>query len=115
MKAGQTTITENISCVLALALVRPRATGTATADVALFISVDLGTNGAVHAQNYACGDGETFAVQYVNTHENTLAIVPLNGRDRILISVVSASGAKCRGRPCVMHQRGHRDTGKYAG
>lgn len=77
-----------------LALASLAIAGTATADVALSIPVDLGTNGSVQALSYACGEDETFAVQYVNTDANTLAIVPVDGEDRIFVNVVSGSGAK---------------------
>ncbi|WP_415183203.1 MliC family protein [Phaeovulum sp.] len=68
--------------------------GTAAADVALSIPLDLGHDGNVEAQSYSCGEGEQFAVQYVNTDANTLAIVPVGGQDRIFVNVVSASGAR---------------------
>ncbi|MCI2394837.1 MliC family protein [Aliiroseovarius sediminis] len=77
-----------------LALASLAIAGTATAEVSLSIPVDLGTQGSVHAQSYACGEDEAFSVHYVNTDANTLAIVPLDGEDRIFVNVVSASGAK---------------------
>ncbi|WP_158270893.1 MliC family protein [Thalassorhabdomicrobium marinisediminis] len=68
--------------------------GTASADVALSVPLNLGTNGSVEAQTYACGDDAPFAVQYVITDANTLAIVPVDGEDRIFVNVVSGSGSK---------------------
>ena len=68
--------------------------GTATADVTLSIPLDLGHDGSVEAHSYSCGAGEQFAVQYVNTDSNTLAIVPVDGQARSFVNVVSASGAR---------------------
>ncbi|WP_289069363.1 MliC family protein [Aliiroseovarius sediminis] len=45
-------------------------------------------------QSYSCNDGTQHAVQCVNTGANTLAIVPVDGQDRMVVAVVSASGAQ---------------------
>ncbi|WP_158234178.1 MliC family protein [Oceaniglobus indicus] len=68
--------------------------GTASADVSLSIPLELGTIGSVHAQSYTCGEAEPFTVQYINTDANTLAIVPVDGEDRVFVNVVSGSGAR---------------------
>ncbi|WP_289069526.1 MliC family protein [uncultured Aliiroseovarius sp.] len=77
-----------------LALASLAFTGTASAELALSIPLDLGHAGSVHAQSYSCGEEEQFAVQYVNTNANSLAIVPVDGEDRIFVNVISGSGAK---------------------
>lgn len=77
-----------------LALMGLAVTGTAAADVTLSIPLDLGSTGSVDAQSYSCDEGKQFAVRYVNTDANTLAIVPIDGEDRIFVNVVSASGAR---------------------
>ncbi|WP_050525995.1 MliC family protein [Pseudorhodobacter aquimaris] len=68
--------------------------GTAAAEMALSIPLALGHNGSIEAQSYSCGEGEQLTVQYVNTNSNTLAIVPVDGEDRIFVNAVSASGAR---------------------
>lgn len=68
--------------------------GAASAEATLSISLKSGTSDNVQSQNYSCGKGESFPVQYVNTGANSLAIVSIDGEDRIFVNVVSASGAK---------------------
>lgn len=69
-------------------------TGAAAAEVTLSIPLDLGNTGNVSSQTYSCGDREPFSVQYVNAGPNSLAIVPVDGEDRIFVNVLSASGAQ---------------------
>lgn len=66
----------------------------ATAQATLSIPLKIGTTDSVSSQTYACGDAEAFAVQYVNAGANALAILPIDGEERIFVNVVSASGAK---------------------
>ncbi|WP_372802095.1 MliC family protein [Paracoccus seriniphilus] len=61
-------------------------------DVAL--TVDLGPTDQVTAGTYTCGAGETIPVRYVNAGPNALAILPVDGEERIFVNVVSASGAR---------------------
>lgn len=77
-----------------VALASLAVTGTAAAEVALSIPLDLGRTGSIHATSYTCGDADELSVQYVNTDANTLAIVPINGDERIFVNVVSGSGAR---------------------
>ena len=66
----------------------------AAAQATLSIPLKIGTTDSVLSQTYACGDAEAFAVQYVNAGANALAILPVDGEERIFVNVVSASGAK---------------------
>ncbi len=66
----------------------------ASAQVTLSIPLTIGTMDSVLSQTYACGDAEAFAVQYVNVGANSLAILPIDGEERVFVNVVSASGAK---------------------
>ncbi|SMC95660.1 MliC family protein [Primorskyibacter flagellatus] len=68
--------------------------GTASADVTVSIPLELGGTDSVTAQNYTCGDDQSFAVQYVNAGANALAILPVDGEQRIFVNVVSGSGAR---------------------
>lgn len=77
-----------------LALTIFATAGSVAADVALSIPLESGTLDSVQSETYSCGDGEPFAVQYVNSGANALAILPIDGEDRIFVNVVSASGAK---------------------
>jgi membrane-bound inhibitor of C-type lysozyme len=77
-----------------LALAGLSLAGAATAEVTLSIPLELGQNGSLQAQSYTCGDDAPFTVQYVNTEANALAIVPIDGQERIFVNVVAASGAR---------------------
>jgi len=77
-----------------LALAMFVTAGSVAADVALSIPLKSGTLDNVQSETYSCGDGTPFAVQYVNSGANVLAILPIDGKDRIFVNVVSASGAK---------------------
>ena len=64
----------------------------AMADVTL--SIPLDPDGSVTTLSYSCGGGAPFAVQYVNTGNNSLALIEVNGARRIFVNVVAASGAR---------------------
>lgn len=68
--------------------------GAAAAEATLSIPLKSGTLDSVQSETYSCGDGEPFSVQYVNAGANALAILPIDGEDRIFVNVVSASGAR---------------------
>ena len=73
--------------------------GTSTAVIArvsnvLSVALPLGPMDDVQTETYACGDGEVLSVQYINAGANSLAIVPIDGEDRIFVNVLSASGAR---------------------
>jgi len=79
--------------ILALGLFAT-ASAAAAADVTLSIPIGFGTLDSVQSKTYSCGDGDPFAVQYVNSGANALAVLPIDGEDRIFVNVVSGSGAK---------------------
>lgn len=70
------------------------AAGTASADVTLSVPLRIGTADSVLSQTYACRDAVAFSVQYVNAGANALAILPIDGEERIFVNVVSGSGAR---------------------
>ena len=78
--------------ILAIALLATASA--ATAQTTLSIPLKIGAADSVLSQTYACGDAEDFAVQYVNSGANALAIMQIDGEERIFVNVVSASGAK---------------------
>lgn len=46
------------------------------------------------SMEYQCDPDETYAVQYVNAGGNSLALVPIDGKERIFVNVIAASGAR---------------------
>lgn len=66
----------------------------ATAQATLSIPLRIGTTDNVLSQTYACDEAGSFAVQYVNAGANALALLPIDGEERIFVNVVAASGAK---------------------
>jgi membrane-bound inhibitor of C-type lysozyme len=66
----------------------------ATAQTTLSVPLKIGAADSVLSQTYTCGDAEAFAVQYVNSGANALAILQIDGEERVFDNVVAASGAK---------------------
>jgi len=66
--------------------------GMAHADIAL--TLPLGPDANVTAQDYSCDNGSTLSVQYINAGANQLAMIPLEGQDLLFVNTVSASGAR---------------------
>lgn len=77
-----------------MALAMFATTGPASADVTLSVPLMIGTTDSVLSRTYACGDADVFAVQYVTAGANALAILPIDGEERVFVNVVSASGAR---------------------
>lgn len=84
----------NIFTTFAVVLVAGIANAAAGADVTVSIPLDIGAMDSVTSHRYSCGDGQDFAVQYVNAGANALAILSVDGEERIFVNVVSASGAR---------------------
>ncbi|HSH27675.1 MAG TPA: MliC family protein [Wenzhouxiangella sp.] len=63
------------------------------AEVSLSIAFGLDEATAT-TLSYECDDGERFAVHYYNSGSNVLALVPVDGEQRVFVNVVSASGAR---------------------
>ena len=66
----------------------------ATAETTLSVPLKIGATDSVLSQTYTCGEADAFAVQYVNSGANALAIMQIDGEERIFVNVVAASGAK---------------------
>lgn len=64
------------------------------AQTILSVALPLGPMDDVQTMTYACGDGKVLSVQYINAGANSLAIVPIDGKNRIFVNVLSASGAR---------------------
>lgn len=80
--------------ILILALVVFGAPGSASAEAVLSIRLGTGATSGLTSATYSCDGGEPFTVQYVNAGANALAVLPLDGEERIFVNVVSGSGAR---------------------
>ncbi|PZO67884.1 MAG: lysozyme inhibitor [Paracoccus denitrificans] len=59
------------------------------------ITLTLPLDGAtVTSQTFKCGEGQPFPVQYINAGANMLALLPVDGDQRIFTNVIAASGAR---------------------
>lgn len=66
----------------------------ALAAASLSIALDTGAETSITTARYSCAGGAPFAVQYINAGENNLALVPVDGVERVFVLTVSASGAR---------------------
>lgn len=57
---------------------------------------------------YTCRSGGTLSVDYFNLPDTSLAVIPIDGKPRVFVSVLSASGAKYVSGPHVWWTRGNR-------
>lgn len=76
-----------LPCLIALA-------GAADAEALLSIPLALGPDSTIIRASYSCNGADPIAVQYVNAGQNHLAILPVEGAERIFVNVVAASGAR---------------------
>jgi membrane-bound inhibitor of C-type lysozyme len=59
------------------------------------VMLELGGNAELKSVIYECeGVAEPFAVEYLNSDPNFLAIVPVGGSKLVFVNVVSGSGAR---------------------
>ena len=58
------------------------------------ISIDMPAEATANSVTYACGDGISLPVSYVNSDPNFLAVVPVDGKSIIFASAISGSGAR---------------------
>ncbi|MBJ6986663.1 MliC family protein [Devosia sp. MC521] len=74
----------------------PAATAPAlnTAGVSLTISIDTAGDIDRKMVSYACENGVTLPVQYINAAPNFLAIVPVDGANLVMVTTLSGSGAR---------------------
>lgn len=95
----------NFSPVLAAATAAlALATPAVAADVTL--TLDAPKIDAVSV-NYHCeGTSATMTVEYINAGEDSLAMVPVEGGRRVMVTVLSGSGARYAGGPFVWWTKG---------
>ena len=58
------------------------------------LSIPLGADAEITAAQYSCETGAQFPVQYVNAEPIHLALMQIDGQDRIFVNVMSGSGAR---------------------
>jgi membrane-bound inhibitor of C-type lysozyme len=80
----------------------------AMASAQAVLSLQLATDGeaSIIPATYSCADGEPFTVQYVNAGPNALALLPVEGTQRVFVNVVSGSGARYASGPYIWWSRG---------
>ncbi|QRF69017.1 MliC family protein [Ponticoccus alexandrii] len=58
-------------------------------------SLDFGSRDMMlRTQGYACGEAHPFSVHYLTSATDVLALVPVDGGQRVFVNVVAASGAR---------------------
>lgn len=65
-----------------------------TVSVGLTLTLESSGNIERDAVAYQCDDGEVLRVQYINAVPNFLAIVPVDGENLLMTTVISGSGAR---------------------
>lgn len=66
----------------------------ASAEAFLSLSLPLGAGDGVVSARYVCEDGTEYAVRYVNSGPNSLALIALPEGERVFVNVIAASGAR---------------------
>lgn len=61
---------------------------------AVTVQLAAGEDTTVTSASYSCAGGDPFTVQYVNSAANSLALIPIDGVERVFVNVMSASGAR---------------------
>ena len=79
---------------LFLGLAGPALAGPALAGASLTVPLETGAEANILTGLYTCAGGEPFTVQYINAGENNLALLPVDGSERVFVLTVSASGAR---------------------
>ena len=64
------------------------------AGASLTVPLEPGAEANIITARYSCAGDAPFTVQYVNAGDNNLALLPVDGTERIFVEVVSASGAR---------------------
>ncbi|WP_170167128.1 MliC family protein [Paracoccus methylarcula] len=65
-----------------------------SAEPMLSIPLPISGESNILPVEYDCGEGESLRVTYVNAGENQLAILPVDGVERVFVNVIAASGAR---------------------
>jgi membrane-bound inhibitor of C-type lysozyme len=79
---------------LGLAVVAAALASPAIADAGVTLGLTLGGNTEIKTVQYTCKNHDPVTMQYVNAEPNFLAVLPLDGKSLIFVSVLAASGTK---------------------
>ena len=82
-------MTRLIAAIASLALASP-----ALADAGVTLGLQLGGNAEIKTVQYTCQNHDPVTMQYINAEPNFLAVLPLDGKSLIFVSVLAASGTK---------------------
>lgn len=83
------TFVRRLAVIVALVLVPASLTA---ADLSLTLS--LGEGAEVVAERYRCSNQQDYAVRYVNSGVNILALIEWNNQTLVFVNVLAASGAR---------------------
>lgn len=89
MRQERSQMKKTISSVTLLAL----SSSAALADTSLSVGLQL-ADAQLTTSTYACGEAPSIEVRYVLSGAESLALVPVEGEQRIFVQVVAASGAR---------------------
>jgi len=80
--------------VLALTLAAAFAASPALADTGVTLGLSLAGNAQVRTVQYACEGSDPVSVQYVDAAPNFLAVLPVDGKPMVFVSVVPDAKGK---------------------
>jgi membrane-bound inhibitor of C-type lysozyme len=80
--------------VLALTLMATLATSPALADTGVNLGLTLAGDATIKTVQYACESGDPVSVQYINAAPNFLALLPVDGKPMVFVSVVPDTASK---------------------
>ena len=100
-------MTGNSGCVIAaLFLTMTGAAALAAGVPKISLDIENGSRNMRTTAHYDCG-GRTMDVDYINVEPNFLAMVPVDGKERIFVLVLSGSGARYASGPYIWWSKGN--------
>lgn len=68
--------------------------GPAAANITLSLPLEIAPADGVNSVSYVCEEDESFSALYVNSGVNSLALLTVDGEERVFVNVVSGSGSR---------------------
>jgi membrane-bound inhibitor of C-type lysozyme len=81
---------KQIICAVSLAALASPA----LADAGVTLGLALSGNTEIKTVQYTCRNHDPVTMQYINAEPNFLAVLPLDGKSLVFVSVLAASGTK---------------------
>ena len=81
---------KQITCIALLAAFASPA----MADAGVTLGLTLSGTAEIKTVQYTCKNHDPVAMQYINAEPNFLAVLPLDGKSLVFVSVLAASGTK---------------------